>query len=111
VGSRPAQSIRSIVYRPSRFLCRVQLRFLGGGQGVVLEQGDPSIREVRPNPPAADRAIVFTGSSSIRFWETLAHDMAPLNVVNRGFGGSQMAHVTCYATKIVLPFSPSAVMV
>jgi lysophospholipase L1-like esterase len=55
--------------------------------------------------------IVFTGSSSINFWETLAEDMAPLNVINRGFGGSQMAHVTHYATKIVLPYSPSAVVV
>ena len=55
--------------------------------------------------------IVFTGSSSINFWETLAQDMAPLNVVNRGFGGSQMAHVTCYATRIVLPYLPSAVVV
>jgi hypothetical protein len=37
--------------------------------------------------------------------------MEPLNVVNRGFGGSQMAHVTYYAPKIVLPYSPSAVVV
>ena len=55
--------------------------------------------------------IVFTGSSSINFWETLAQDMAPLNVVNRGFGGSQMAHVTHYAPKIVMPYSPRAVVV
>jgi hypothetical protein len=55
--------------------------------------------------------IVFTGSSSINFWKTLAQDMAPLKAVNRGFGGSQMAHVTYYATKIVLPYSPSAVVV
>jgi lysophospholipase L1-like esterase len=55
--------------------------------------------------------VVFTGSSSINFWETLAHDMEPLNTVNRGFGGSQMAHVTYYAKKIVLPYSPTAVVV
>jgi len=55
--------------------------------------------------------IVFTGSSSIKLWKDLAQDMAPLNVVNRGFGGSQMAHVTHYTTKIVTPYSPSAVVV
>ncbi|MGO9338030.1 MAG: GDSL-type esterase/lipase family protein [Terracidiphilus sp.] len=55
--------------------------------------------------------IVFTGSSSINFWETLAEDMAPLKVVNRGFGGSQMAHMTHYAARIVLPYSPCAVVV
>ena len=47
----------------------------------------------RADPPQPG-VIVFTGSSSINFWKSLAHDMAPMNVVNRGFGGSQMAHVT-----------------
>jgi lysophospholipase L1-like esterase len=61
--------------------------------------------------PPKPGVVVFTGSSSINFWETLAHDMEPLNTVNRGFGGSQMAHVTYYAKKIVLPYSPTAVVV
>lgn len=56
-------------------------------------------------------AIVFTGSSSINFWKTLAQEMAPLRVINRGFGGSHMAHVTHFATDIVLPYSPLAVVV
>lgn len=63
---------------------------------------------VQPIPPGV---IIFTGSSSINFWKTLARDMAPLSVVNRGFGGSQMAHLTYYAPRIVLPYSPSAVIV
>jgi len=61
--------------------------------------------------PPQPGVIVFTGSSSINFWKSLLHDMEALNVINRGFGGSQMAHVTYYATKIVLPYSPSAVVV
>ena len=64
----------------------------------------------RAQPPKPG-VIVFTGSSSINFWETLPQDMAPLNIVNRGFGGSQMAHVTYYAPNIVLPYAPSAVVV
>lgn len=67
-------------------------------------------RNDRVQPPQPG-VIVFTGSSSINFWKSLAQDMAPLNVVNRGFGGSQMAHVTHYASRIVLPYSPSAVVV
>ena len=38
------------------------------------------------NPPAPG-SIVFVGSSSIRFWNTLGADMAPMLVLNRGFGG------------------------
>lgn len=38
-------------------------------------------------------SIFFTGSSSIRLWSTLAYDMAPYPVIQRGFGGSRMADV------------------
>jgi hypothetical protein len=61
--------------------------------------------------PLEPGVIVFTGSSSINLWKTLVPDMAPLRVLNRGFGGSQMVHVSAYATNIVLPYSPSAVVV
>ena len=37
--------------------------------------------------------ILFTGSSSIRFWDSLEEDMEPLEVLNRGFGGAQISHV------------------
>jgi hypothetical protein len=54
--------------------------------------------------------IVFTGSSSIRFWDTLENDMKPLQVINRGFGGSQIAHVNQYASRIVIPYRPRVVV-
>lgn len=36
-------------------------------------------------------AILFAGSSSIRLWSTLADDMAPYSVIQRGFGGSELS--------------------
>jgi lysophospholipase L1-like esterase len=66
---------------------------------------------------AADRAqapprqpIVFVGSSSIRLWDGLAEDMAPLPVLNRGFGGSQLEHVLHFAERAVLAYRPRAVV-
>lgn len=55
--------------------------------------------------------ILFTGSSSVRLWSTLAEDMAPLRVVNRGFGGAHMAHVVHFAPRIVRPYAPRAIVV
>ncbi|WP_372749801.1 GDSL-type esterase/lipase family protein [Litorivivens sp.] len=55
-------------------------------------------------------AIVFVGSSSIRFWESLAADMAPLPVIKRGFGGARLADVTHYVDRIVAPYEPAAVV-
>src|SRR5205823_14177461 len=37
-------------------------------------------------------------------------DMSPLAVVNRGFGGAQIAHVSQYAHRIILPYRPRAVV-
>jgi lysophospholipase L1-like esterase len=80
--------------------------------------GDPaawesSIRKFeaqdRLNPPPKD-VIVFTGSSSITFWNTLERDMAPLPVINRGFGGSRINDVVYYADRIVIPYRPCAVV-
>lgn len=64
----------------------------------------------RAAPPPRS-PIVFVGSSSIRMWRTLAEDMAPLPVLNRGFGGSQLAHVVHYAEETILRYAPRAVVV
>lgn len=75
---------------------------------------EPEIREFeaqdRASPPPAG-AVIFVGSSSIRLWTSLAADMAPLAVVNRGFGGSTMADVLQYAKRIVMPCRPRAAVI
>jgi lysophospholipase L1-like esterase len=63
----------------------------------------------RERPPP-ERPVVFVGSSSIRLWETLVRDFAPLPVLNRGFGGSQLRHVNHYVEETVLRYRPRAVV-
>jgi lysophospholipase L1-like esterase len=63
----------------------------------------------RLHPPQPG-AILFAGSSSIRLWSTLERDMAPLRVLNRGFGGCHLAHVNHYIERVVLPYRPRAVV-
>jgi lysophospholipase L1-like esterase len=57
----------------------------------------------RDHAPAKDGNL-FVGSSSIRFWKTLTEDFPGIPVLNRGFGGSQIADSTRYADRIVLPY-------
>jgi len=64
----------------------------------------------REGMPAAG-GILFTGSSSIRLWSTLVEDMAPLPVIQRGFGGAHMEHVVYNARRVVTPYRPRAVVV
>lgn len=61
-------------------------------------------------PPEPGR-ILFTGSSSIRLWDSLAKDMAPLRVLNRGFGGAHMSHVVHFADRVITPYAPRALVV
>jgi lysophospholipase L1-like esterase len=55
--------------------------------------------------------VLFVGSSSIRFWDTLTADLAPVPVLNRGFGGAQLPDVLRYADRIILPCQPRAVVI
>ena len=60
-------------------------------------------------PPAG--AIVATGSSSMRGWHgRIAEDLAPLTIVRRGFGGSNMADVSHFVGELVLRHKPRAVL-
>jgi len=55
-------------------------------------------------------AILFAGSSSIRLWSTLAQDMAPYPVIQRGFGGSKLSDVAVYAERIFDPHPCKAIV-
>jgi lysophospholipase L1-like esterase len=63
----------------------------------------------KESPPPAG-AVLFVGSSSIRFWKSLPKDFPQYNVINRGFGGSQIADSTYFAERIVIPYRPSAIV-
>jgi lysophospholipase L1-like esterase len=54
--------------------------------------------------------ILFTGSSSIRMWSSLEADMAPLAVLNRGFGGAHMDHVLHYYDRVIAPYAARALV-
>lgn len=71
---------------------------------VAFEEAD------RVDPPVPG-AILFVGSSSIRFWSSLEVDMAPLRVLNRGFGGAQFSHVLHNLDRVVIAYRPRAVVV
>ncbi|MEJ7712361.1 MAG: SGNH/GDSL hydrolase family protein [Pyrinomonadaceae bacterium] len=54
-------------------------------------------------------ATLFIGSSSIRLWSDLKSDFSSAAVLNRGFGGSEIADSTCFVDRIVAPYKPSMI--
>jgi lysophospholipase L1-like esterase len=81
---------------------------------VSAQEWESSIRAFERQDkihPVAPGVIVFTGSSSIAYWSSLADDMKPLAVINRGFGGSEYTDVDHYADRVVIAYHPVAVVV
>ena len=60
-------------------------------------------------PPPA-HPIVFTGSSSVRMWETLGPDFPAKPVLNRGFGGSQLRDAVHYADEVAVRYRPAMIL-
>ncbi|MEE3331333.1 MAG: GDSL-type esterase/lipase family protein [Myxococcota bacterium] len=85
--------------------------FGGGDQPEFWESNIAAYEQQDAERMPAPGAVLFTGSSSIRLWSSLAHDMAPYRILNRGFGGAHMSHVNYYAPRIVFPYAPSAIVV
>jgi lysophospholipase L1-like esterase len=60
-------------------------------------------------PP--ENAIVCVGSSSMRGWTgTITKDLAPLTVIPRGFGGSNMNDALYFSDRIILKYKPRAIV-
>ncbi|MCB0666260.1 MAG: hypothetical protein KDC80_10575, partial [Saprospiraceae bacterium] len=58
---------------------------------------------------STDGLIIFTGSSSIRMWKDVAERFPDYNIVNRGFGGSQMSDLLYFLDDIVIRSKPCQV--
>jgi lysophospholipase L1-like esterase len=61
------------------------------------------------NPPPRD-AVLFIGSSSIARWTSLAKDFPGHQVINRGFGGSELADSVFYLDRIAIPYRPRVIV-
>jgi lysophospholipase L1-like esterase len=57
------------------------------------------------------KLILFTGSSSIRIWKTLAADFPTHNTLNRGFGGSEMSDLLFYAEQLIIKHHPQKIFI
>ena len=44
-------------------------------------------------------------------WETLQEDFPGLQVINRGFGGSELSDAVHFADRIILPYKPRIIIV
>jgi lysophospholipase L1-like esterase len=96
-----------------RTLCSALLLLTGSLAFAAPEKWTAAINKFTQadvtNPPPHG-AVVFIGSSSIVKWDSLEKDFAGTKVINRGFGGSELADSVFYADRIVIPYRPRVVV-
>lgn len=57
----------------------------------------------------SDSAVLFFGSSYIRYWTNIRTDLAYGDIIHRGFGGSNLRDVAYYVHRLVDPHQPKAI--
>ena len=77
---------------------------------LILQYVDVDLRYfvVQRDP---EDAILFIGSSSIRRWDTIEIDMAPYQVVQRGYGGAKYSDLAVFAKRLIHPHKYNALVV
>ncbi len=74
------------------------------------EKAIRAFEEADKASPPPKGAILFIGASSVRLWKTLAEDFPGYQVINRGFGGSQLADSVYFADRIVIHYEPRLII-
>ena len=59
--------------------------------------------------PPPKNALLFVGSSTIVRWKTLQQDYPAHPIINRGFGGNEIADSTHFADRIIFPYQPRTI--
>ena len=80
---------------------------------VAASRWEPAIRAFEKSDrihPPPQNAVLFIGASAIRKWTSLAGDFPGVPVINRGFGGSQIADSTAFAGRIIFPYHPRVIV-
>lgn len=105
------------MFRKYLLLPVVLLLIFGIAQSQTVEDPDPqrfqqeieTFMQWDAKNSFPEDAILFVGSSSIRFWKT--HIAFPdLPVINRGFGGSHISDVQYYYEQVIQKYAPSVIV-
>ncbi len=87
-----------------------QSAFAADSPSAKWEKDIQAFEAADKKSPPPEGAVLFIGASTIRLWNTLAKDFPDQKVINRGFGGSEIADSTYYVDRIVVPYKPRMIL-
>lgn len=81
------------------------------GQSGFQKEVDDIVKRNDSLWDSSKETVIFTGSSSIRFWEDVQERFPDYQVLNTGFGGSQTSDLLYYLDKLVLRYQPKKIFI
>lgn len=69
------------------------------------------LEETSAEVQALTGAVLFTGSSSIRFWKNIQDYFPKEKILNRGFGGSETSDLIYYSNDLILKYKPKNIFI
>ena len=70
----------------------------------------PSRKLDQQKDSTTKKITLFTGSSSIRMWESLEDDFPEINLINRGFGGAHLSDVIFFYDRLFSNYKPEQIV-
>jgi lysophospholipase L1-like esterase len=101
--------LRVVIHSPASRDVKWQVRFEVAKEADRWEANIKAFETSDQKKMPPKEGIVFVGSSTIVGWN-VGKSFPDLPVVNRGFGGSQLADSVRYADRIVVPYRPKIVV-
>ncbi|WP_421829319.1 SGNH/GDSL hydrolase family protein [Larkinella sp.] len=97
---------------PLLVLLTVVIHYVSFAQEAVpFENEIKAFEEQDRSASPPQNVILFTGSSSIKLWQTLQADFPDKKVLNRGFGGSKLPDVIYFADRVTVPYKPKQIVI
>lgn len=91
------------------FSCTPKLWYAGSPEVTKWEIEVAALEQLHVSEN--EQAVLMTGSSSIRLWDSISRDMLPYQVISRAYGGSRLGDFRHYVHRIVTPNKAGAIVI
>lgn len=75
------------------------------------QEAKSTFTNIEQSSPVDEGVLLFTGSSSIAMWRTIARDISPLPYMNRAISGTTLEEWAANARSSISEYKPAAVII
>jgi lysophospholipase L1-like esterase len=91
--------------------CKPLEKLIHAPENLRWEEQIQAIESLNAVEFSNENTLLVTGSSSVRIWDSIHADLAPYQVMQRGYGGARLSDYNLYAERIIKPQQFKAIVV